>query len=99
MNPYLLSGSINLAHGRPEVRVGTRIRIPADNGDNAQDETYYVEGVTNNWQFGAGIRTSLQVTRGFIGTDNMLLAAINNVTGNYSIPESVRTSPDEFAMA
>jgi len=86
MNPYLLSGSINLGHGRPEIRIGTRVRIPADNGDSTQDETYYVENVSNNWQFGVGIRTSLQVTRGFVGTDDMLLRSIDNLNKGYSEP-------------
>lgn len=86
MNPYLLSGTINLAHGRPEIRIGTRVRIPADNGDSTQDETYYVENVSNNWQFGVGIRTSLQVTRGFVGTDDMLLRAIDSLSKGYTEP-------------
>ena len=86
INPYLYSGSMSLGHGRPEIRIGTRIRIPADNGDNTLDETYYVEGVSNTWQFGVGIRTSLTTTRGFIGTDTQLLAAIDSLNANYEIP-------------
>lgn len=86
MNPYLLSGTINLAHGRPDIHVGTRIRIPGDGGDTSLDETYYVEGVNHSWSLGPGLRTSLQVTRGFIGDDNSLLGAIDNVVGGYSVP-------------
>jgi len=99
MNPYLLSGSFSLGHGRPEIHIGTRIRIPADNGDVTADETYYVEGVSNNWQFGVGIRTALQATRGFIGTDDMLLQAIRDATGGFSTPSLDRKVPEEFAAA
>lgn len=86
INPYLLSGTIVLAHGRPDIHVGTRIRIPGEGGDTALDETYYVEGVNHSWSLGPGIRTTLQVTRGFIGTDNSLLQAIKDAVGNYSVP-------------
>ena len=97
MNPYLLSGSITLGHGRPEIRIGTRIRIPADNGDSSNDETYYVEGVTNDWKFGVGIRTTLQVTRGFVGTDEKLLRAMESTLADYEISNKEPSSPDAFA--
>jgi hypothetical protein len=86
MNPYLLSGTIALGHGRPDIRVGTRIRIPGEGGDTLLDETYYVEGVNHSWSLGPGIRTTLQVTRGFIGDDNMLLRAITDAGANYKVP-------------
>ena len=94
MNPYLLSGTINLGHGRPEIRIGTRIRIPGDTGDNNRDETYYVEGVSNSWKFGVGIRTALTVTRGFIGTDNQLLQEIDFAVQPYDIPHLKASSPN-----
>ena len=86
MNPYLLSGTIALGHGRPDIRVGTRIRIPGEGEDTTLDETYYVEGVNHSWSFGPGLRTTLQVTRGFIGDDNMLLRAITDAGANYKVP-------------
>ena len=86
MNPYLLSGTISLGHGRPDIHVGTRIRIPGEGGDTTLDETYYVEGVNHSWSMGPGIRTTLQVTRGFIGDDNALIQAITNATANYKVP-------------
>jgi len=86
MNPYLLSGTIALGHGRPDIHVGTRIRIPGEGGDTSLDETYYVEGVNHSWVFGPGLRTTLQVTRGFVGTDNMLMQATQDTVADYSIP-------------
>jgi hypothetical protein len=89
INPYLLSGTIQLAVGRPEIRVGTRVRIPGDAGETRLDETYYVEGVSNDWVYGQGIRTNLQVTRGWIGDDDSLMDAIETLVDQYSQPRKM----------
>lgn len=86
INPYLLSGTINLGVGRPDIRVGTRVRIPGDAGETTLDETYYVEGVTNDWVYGQGIRTTLQVTRGWIGDDDSLMEAVETLVDQYAQP-------------
>jgi len=86
INPYLLNGTIALGVGRPEIRVGTRIRIPGDGSDTSQDETYYVESVSNTWQFGPGLRTTLGVTRGWMGDDQSLVIAVSDLAGRYRVP-------------
>lgn len=86
INPYLLNGTIALAVGRPEIRVGTRVRIPADAGETSIDETYYVEGVNHDWAYGQGIRTTLQVTRGWVGDDDTLMDAIETLADQYAEP-------------
>ncbi|UCF48581.1 MAG: hypothetical protein JSU89_15680 [Myxococcales bacterium] len=89
INPYLMNGTINLAVGRPEIRVGTRVRIPGDAGETTLDETYYVEGVSNDWVFGQGIRTGLNVTRGWIGDDDSLMDAVETLVDEYAQPEKM----------
>ena len=85
LNPYFLSGSLDLGVGMPWVRIGTRARIPGIESED-QDETYYVESVAHNWTFGVGTRSSLGVTRGWIGTDASLVDAMGIVAGNYAEP-------------
>lgn len=87
MNPYLLNGTLNLGVGRPDIRVGTRIRVPSPISE-AYDRTYYCESVTNNWQPGRGTKTTLGVTRGWVGTDNAYLAALDAVAARYEIPSA-----------
>lgn len=91
INPYLYNGEISLAVGRPDIRVGTRVRIPADAGEASLPETFYVEGVTHNWVFGQGIRTTLRVTRGWFGDDESLMDAIEELVDQYAEP--VRMTP------
>lgn len=88
MNPYLLSGTIELAHGRPDIKIGCRVRIPGAalaNNREQPTETYYVETVDHVWQFGSGMRTILGVTRGWLGTDAEYLAALTKVTARYTV--------------
>lgn len=86
INPYLLNGTINLAIGAPNIHIGNRVRIPGTHGPDF-DETYYVESVDHNWSFGPGLRTSLGVTRGWIGTEDSYLDALGLLAGNYEIPK------------
>lgn len=67
LNPYLLSGTLTLGIGRPDIKIGTRVTIPGQSVEF--NENYYVEQVNHGWQFGRGMRTTLGVTRGWIGTD------------------------------
>lgn len=93
INPYLYNGTLALGLGRPEIHVGTRVRIPGDNGDTTLDETYYVENVGHSWQFGPGLRTNLGVTRGWIGNDNALLRAVTDLAGRYKTAMTVAPIP------
>ena len=88
MNPYLYSGTIELAHGRPDIKIGCRVRIPGAALSNDQEqptETYYVETVDHTWQFGAGMRTILGVTRGWLGTDDSYMDALLDVAARYEV--------------
>ena len=71
MNHLFLSGTIALNHGRPDIRVGTRcvvLESTAGKPEESRPEHYYVEGLEHSWSMTSGVRTSLLVTRGFIGT-------------------------------
>lgn len=93
INTYLKNGTLELGVGMPDVRIGSRARIPgARSGD--QDESYYIETVSHNWAYGTGTRTSLGVTRGWRGTDESLLEALETLKGNY-IKEPTATPAEE----
>jgi len=81
MNPYLYSGTLSLGIGRPDARVGMRARISAPSDKRV--ETYYIEEVSHDWNFGVGIRTNLGVTRGWIGTDEGYMDALNTLSARY----------------
>lgn len=85
INPYLLSGTVELGEGMPDIHIGVRARFPGETGPE-QDETYYVEQVSHSWRFGPGLKTTLGLTRGWIGTDNSLLDAMREINLGYSIP-------------
>jgi hypothetical protein len=87
LNPYMLSGTLTTAHGRPDVKIGTRVRVP-DSLDNLQenkDHSFYVETVSHNWRFGASTKTSLGVTRGWIGTDASYLDAMEKAFKRFDV--------------
>lgn len=94
LNPYLLNGVLPLARGFPDVRVGTRVRILGESGDRS-DRTFYVEGVTHDWRLPEGMRTTLQVSRGWTGTDDALIRALVDARRRYSLidgaPEALVT--------
>lgn len=83
INPYLLNGTLALATGRPDIHLGTRVRIPGSLGKNG-DETYYVEQVDHSWTFGPGTRTNLGVTRGFLGDEDTLLDVLGALVDEYT---------------
>lgn len=85
LNPYYRQGSLALGLVVPELRVGSRVRVPG-RGSVDQDQTFYVEQVGHSWQFGAGGRTNLGVTRGWVGTDASLVDALDLVAGSYKTP-------------
>jgi len=87
LNPYLISGTINLGMGRPDIRIGTRIAIPGVAADQSDMETYYVEQVSHSWQYGSGLKTTLGVTRGWIGDDSTYRDALEKKAAQYTIPK------------
>jgi hypothetical protein len=95
INPYLFNGSLSLGRGFPEVRIGSRVRIPGVS--EADQETYYVESVGHTWNFGPGLRTNLGVTRGWIGSDNDYLDKLGAIANRYV--SAIRGVPSDFAIA
>lgn len=89
LNPYYLSGTLNLKVGRPDIKIGCRIRVPGAASED-EDETYYVEQVTHNWTFGSSVNTTLGVTRGWIGTDASHLDKLGEVSPPYKLPALIR---------
>jgi hypothetical protein len=90
LNPYFLSGTISLSHGRPDIRIGCRLHIPGikiGGKDIIPEENYYVEEVKNDWVFGRGVRTTLGVTRGWIGDMNSYYENLNKMVLRYSLAE------------
>ena len=84
LNHYFYAGTLELGHSRPDIRVGTRLRIVGKSGE-IDDETYYVEGVSHQWQYGSGARTALQVSRGWRGTDRSLMQAVGGLSNRYEL--------------
>ena len=94
LNAYLFSGTLGFGAGLPNLRIGTRLRIK--DADENKDETYYVESVSNNWIFRQGIKTTAGVTRGWIGTDDSYLEALEKIAINYTVP--IQAAPADFAF-
>lgn len=88
MNPYFLSGSITLGHGRPDIHIGCRLNIPGiilNAKTIIPEENYYIEEVSHSWTFGQGMRTTLGVTRGWLGNDDSYLAGLTKVSANFRL--------------
>jgi len=82
LNPYFLNGTIGLSRIRPDIRVGTRLRITGATPE--EDITFYVEEVSHSWSLGRH-STSIGVTRGWRGTDASLLTALTTMAARYEI--------------
>ena len=89
LNPYLLSGTLALGVGRPDAKIGCKARVPGVTSEY-EDETYYIEGVSHSWNFGATAKTALQVTRGWVGSDASYLDALAKVNADYIDPEMLK---------
>jgi hypothetical protein len=81
LNPYFWSGVIALPYGRPDIRVGTRLRVVGAD----RTTTFYVESVRQNWSQTRGLKTSLSVTRGWVGDDGSLVEALFRTRTRYRI--------------
>lgn len=91
LNAYFLSGTIGLGALFPAIRIGSRLRI-REGHQQKQQETYYVEQVSHSWRAGGG-KTTLGVTRGWVGTDQSLLTAVAVASDRFvslNIPDEVK---------
>jgi hypothetical protein len=89
LNPYHLNGTLELGVLFPDVRIGSRARVPGAVSEN-DDETYYIESVSHNWAYGKGGRTSLGVTRGWRGTEDSLIEALETLRDRYALEDSAQ---------
>ncbi len=84
LNRYYLNGTLPIGHGRPDIRIGSRVVVLGEQ-DASRNETFYCEGVVNHWASAPGIRTTLRVTRGWRGDENSYRQALNTKAGEYDL--------------
>ena len=85
LNHLFLNGSVVLNHSRPDIRIGGRLRIAGRT--QKEDETFYIEGVYHSWDLVNGARTAVDVSRGWVGTDQSLIDQLNDKIGEYFLLE------------
>lgn len=71
----LLTGTVILKPGRPDLRIGMRLRI---NYPHIDPETFYIEGVSHSWSLTAGVQTEAVLSRGFRGDDQTFVNVLQN---------------------
>lgn len=94
LNPYFYNGGLTIMPGRPDIKVGSRVRIPGKSGGEDDQRTYYAETVTNSYQFGQGTSTQVGVTRGWIGSDASLVDALGRMVSRYDVPDGTPAGVD-----
>lgn len=92
MNGEFYSGQISTARMYPEIRIGSRVRIP--HPDEALEENYYCEQVTHSWAPVSGGSTRLGVTRGFLGTETSYLTRLGEIRETYESDLQASTSSE-----
>jgi hypothetical protein len=99
-----LSGSIQLAHGRPDIRVGGKLRVNSA-GEQVKgafqgevlggtfEENYHIDAVSHTWSPVTGMRTQLTVTRGLRATDEERIALLNAKRQRFVTPKGKIEDP------
>ena len=95
LNPYLHNGTLGLGVFRPDIRIGTRVRVVDSIPERTM--TYYVEQVSHSWSLGRG-RTTLGVTRGWRGTESSYLEALQKVSDRYTLLPGNNSAPRAFSQ-
>lgn len=80
LNHLLYTGMIRLTRGRPEIRVGSRLRVASAGNLNSDYLTTYVEVVEHAWQYKQGFKSAFTVTHGFKGTDQQYKDAVRRAS-------------------
>jgi hypothetical protein len=75
--PYELAGSLDTTSIFPRIRIGQRVTEKRKDG---VDVTYYVEGVSHTWQYPGPGQTTLNVTRGEYGDEDLLEVAYGRIS-------------------
>jgi hypothetical protein len=86
LNPFFRSGTVQLGHGRPDIKIGTRLQI-AGRTETQEPMQYYIEAVQHSWSLRPGLRTNMEVTRGFRGRDDVLRDTLQKMTDEYELGE------------
>lgn len=85
LNPWFLNGAAAVPLMLPEIRVGQRLTV--NYGKQDLNETYYVEGQNLSYSRSGtsapSIRSSFNITRGWVGSDRSLIDATKTVVGKY----------------
>lgn len=89
LNPLFLNGMIRLGYGRPDMHIGGKLVVDDASGNEDFRETYYIEGVTHDWGYREGLKTSLLVTRGWVGTDESFIKTLAQTADRY-VDEALR---------
>jgi hypothetical protein len=87
MNHELLTGSADFAHPRPDIHVGMKLVFSGDvtgGRQRGRDEQYYVESVNHSWDYNSGVKTSVGLSRGWIGDDISLYKRLQEVVARYN---------------
>lgn len=93
LNHLLKSGTIRLGPGRPDIRIGSRFRVLGETPE--EDTTGYVERIRHEWSLVSGLRTTVGVSRVWVGTDEDYWKTLTNYVNAYR--EVQLDSPDSTA--
>ncbi len=77
--PFELSGTLSTTSMFPSIQIGQRVREARRGGGPI---VYYVEGVTNDWQFPGAGTTALNLTRGETEGRPLLDMVYDRITGS-----------------
>ncbi len=97
LNDLYYSGTVVIRPGRPDIRLGGRLRVfeaieTPDQTSSHRDPagsaatTYYIEGVSHQWSRPQGLVTTCSVTRGWRGSDQSLVDALSQLNDRYVVP-------------
>lgn len=89
----MLSGSLSLGCGAPHLKIGCRLKV-AQSSANDPETNFYIEGLTHSWSAPGGTRTTITVTRGWIGTAEDMLKDLSKTASFYKQGQvDIRASP------
>ncbi len=89
ITPYELSGTLVLSTIRPEIQIGHRVTERRPFGP---DVTYYVEGVQHGWQYPGPGGTTLSVTRGEYGDEDLLDLLYENIQESSGLGSAIEAA-------
>jgi hypothetical protein len=97
------SGTVEFAYGRPDIRVGGKLKIQGGALYQAtllttdtvpteeKVEIYYIDQVTHSWSPVRGMRTGLTLTRGVRGPDSTRIKMLSSKIQGYTVGVEKKT--------